>query len=150
MRAWRSSITSSCLRQVARFLFLSSEAHLIILRSQFKVNSLGTVHSITAFLPLLRASTTKKIVVIGSGAADPKANQTLGIANMAAYGMTKAAALIATTKFAIKLQNEGFVVITIAPGMVDTSATAGADRALPAVRTSFLCADLGVVRRGAG
>ncbi|KAM5539315.1 hypothetical protein V8D89_007006, partial [Ganoderma adspersum] len=97
----------------------------------FKVNSLGRVHS------LLRASTTK-IIVIGSGAANPKANQVLGIANMAAYGMTKAAALIATTKFAIKLQEEGFVVIMIPPGIVDTSATAGADReALGEVLAAF-------------
>ncbi|PIL26450.1 hypothetical protein GSI_12208 [Ganoderma sinense ZZ0214-1] len=95
--------------------------------SAFKVNSLGPIHSITAFLPLLRASNTKKIVVIGSGAGDLKAIQALNIANMVAYGMTKAAAVIATTKFAIKLKDEGFVVVTLAPGMVDTSATAGTD-----------------------
>nr|VWO96601.1 Isoepoxydon dehydrogenase patN (IDH) (EC (Patulin biosynthesis cluster protein N) [Ganoderma boninense] len=94
----------------------------------FKVNSLGPIHSITAFLPLLRASDTKKIVVLGSGAGDLKAVQTFNMVNMAAYGMTKAAATIATTKFALKLKDEGFVVVTLTPGMVDTSATAGADR----------------------
>ena len=46
---------------------------------------------------------------------------------MAAYGMTKAAAVMAATKFAIMLKDEGFVVVTLAPGMVNTSATAGAD-----------------------
>ncbi|KAM5539647.1 hypothetical protein V8D89_006756 [Ganoderma adspersum] len=95
--------------------------------SAFKVNSLGPVHSIMAFLPLLRAANTKKIVVIGSGAGDVKSVQTLNMVNMAAYGMTKAAAMIATTKFAIKLKDEGFVVVTLTPGVVDTSATAGAD-----------------------
>lgn len=99
---------------------------------QFKVNSLGPVHSIIAFLPLLRASNTKKIIVIGSGAGDVKAVQALGTANMAAYGMTKAAAVMAATKFAIMLKDEGFVVVTLAPGMVDTSATAGADGMLTA------------------
>ncbi|KAI1795287.1 NAD(P)-binding protein [Ganoderma leucocontextum] len=93
----------------------------------FKVNSLGPIHTITAFLPLLRASNTRKIIVIGSGAGDPKAVQALGIANMSAYGMTKAAALIATTKFAIKFKDEGFVVVTLSPGTVDTSATAGSN-----------------------
>ena len=116
------------------------------------MNTLGVIHSIAAFLPLLRASTapTKKIVVINTPGADTKFTRIAGAGDMAAYGITKAATLMATTKYAVKLQDEGFVVITIAPGMVDTSATAGADRALPAIRTSFLCADLGVVRRGAG
>ena len=96
---------------------------------QYKVNSLGPIHGITAFLPLLRASNTKKIIVIGSGASDPTFTLTLNMVNMVGYGMTKAAALIATTKFALKLKDEGFVVIPLSPGMVDCSATAGADGA---------------------
>ncbi|PIL30295.1 hypothetical protein GSI_07476 [Ganoderma sinense ZZ0214-1] len=92
--------------------------------SAYKINSLGPIHAITAFLPLLRASDTKKIVVIGSGASDPKSTQ---VRRLVAYSMTKAAALIAATKFAVKLADEGFVVVTICPGMVDCSATAGAD-----------------------
>ncbi|KAM5539651.1 hypothetical protein V8D89_006760 [Ganoderma adspersum] len=95
--------------------------------SAYKVNSLGPIHGITAFLPLLRASNTKKIIVIGSGASDPTRTLALNVVNMVGYGMTKAAALIATTKFALKLKDEGFVVITLSPGMVDCSATAGAD-----------------------
>ena len=59
------------------------------------------------------------------------------MADMAAYGMTKAAAIIATTKFALKLKDEGFVVVTLSPGMVDTSATAGTDRASA---TTLVCA----------
>ena len=90
---------------------------------QFKINSLGPIHSIKAFLPLLRASTTRKIIVIGSGAGDVKYNRDVGIANMAAYGMTKAAGLIATTKFAAQLKDEGFVVVTLSPGLVDVTGT---------------------------
>lgn len=41
--------------------------------------------------------------------------------------MTKAAALMATTEFATKLKDEGFVVVSLGPGLVDTTATAGAD-----------------------
>ncbi|PIL30285.1 hypothetical protein GSI_07465 [Ganoderma sinense ZZ0214-1] len=97
--------------------------------SAYKVNSLGPIHAITAFLPLLRGSDTKKIVVIGSGACDPSSSRALRLPNIVAYAMTKAAALLATTKFAFKLQDEGFVVITLCPGIVDCSATAGADSA---------------------
>lgn len=44
---------------------------------------------------------------------------------MSAYGMTKAAALIATTKWAVKLKDDGFVVISLSPGLVDTTGTMG-------------------------
>ena len=42
---------------------------------------------------------------------------------MAAYGMTKAAQHIAAVKWSVKLQQEGFTVITLSPGMVDTGAS---------------------------
>ncbi|KAM5539648.1 hypothetical protein V8D89_006757 [Ganoderma adspersum] len=92
--------------------------------SAFKVNSLGPIHSIIAFLPLLRASDSKKVIVLGSCADDPDTVKSLKIANPVAYGMTKAAAHIATTKLAKKLKDEGFVVVTLDPGFVDTSGTA--------------------------
>ena len=104
----------------SRHLF---EALNATLTAQYKVNALGVIHGISAFLPLLRAAPTKKIVVIGSSAGHPKFVQTSGFGGMPAYSMTKAAALIATTKWAIKLKDEGFIVVTINPGLVDTSGT---------------------------
>lgn len=47
------------------------------------------------------------------------------MANMAAYGATKAAQLIATTKWALKLKDDDFIVVSIRPGVVDTSGTMG-------------------------
>ncbi len=93
--------------------------------SQYKINALGVIHSISAFLALLRAAPTRKIVVISTGEADPKFVKKSGTAHMSAYGMTKAAALIATTKYAVKLQDEGFVVVAVSPGLVDNSDTVG-------------------------
>ena len=111
------------------------------------MNSLGPVHSIMAFLPLLRASNSKNIVVIGSGAGDLKSVQTLNMVNMAAYGMKKAAAMLATTKFALKLKDEG-VVVTLTPGAVDKSATGGADgKPTPCLCWGLVYADPGMVRR---
>ncbi|TBU24022.1 NAD(P)-binding protein [Dichomitus squalens] len=95
----------------------------------FKINSLGPVHSIRAFLPLLRASSIKKIVVLSTGGAIANFVRHLGVANIAAYSMTKAAGLLATTKYAVQLKDEGFVVISLNPGLVDTSATAVNDSA---------------------
>ncbi len=92
---------------------------------QYKVNALGVIHSISAFLPLLRVSTAnlKKIVVIGTPGADHKAALAWGLGDMAAYGVTKAASIVVTTKWAIKLKDEGFVVVSLSPSVVDTSVT---------------------------
>lgn len=91
------------------------------------MNTLGVIHSIAAFLPLLRASAapTKKIVVINTPGADIQFARKAGAADMAAYGITKAATLMATAKYAIKLKGEGFVVVSLAPGVVDISDTLG-------------------------
>ena len=85
------------------------------------------VHSIAAFLPLLRASRAplKKVVVISTGGADAATVRTARIAHMAAYQVTKAAALMAATKWALKLKGEGFIVVSLTPGLVDTSDTFG-------------------------
>ncbi|TBU28708.1 NAD(P)-binding protein [Dichomitus squalens] len=103
----------------------------------FKVNSLGPVHSIRAFLPLLRASSTKKIVVIGTAGALPEFARFIGVSGTAAYTMTKAAGLLATTKYAVQLKDEGFVVVSLNPGLVNTLATAVNDSALLRVDSDF-------------
>ncbi|KAI0753730.1 NAD-P-binding protein [Fomes fomentarius] len=93
----------------------------------YKVNTLGVIHGISAFLPLLRASSAspKKIVVISSAGADHKFVNLLGMADTTAYGITKAAAVVATSKWAVQLKDEGFVVVSLLPGLVDTSGTVG-------------------------
>ena len=93
--------------------------------SQFQVNALGVIHSIQAFLPLLRASPTKKIAVIGTPGGISEVVREANVGNMVAYGMTKAAAHLATTKWALLLAPEGFIVVTVSPGLVNTSGTMG-------------------------
>ena len=61
---------------------------------------------------------------MGAAVGDPKAILSARLANLCAYGMTKAAAMVATTKFALQLKGEGFVVVTLYPGLVNTSDTA--------------------------
>ncbi|KAI0696863.1 NAD-P-binding protein [Cerioporus squamosus] len=102
----------------------------------FKINTLGVIHSITAFLPLLRTGLTKKIVVISTGSGDPKTVRKSRQVDMAAYGIAKAGALIATTKYALKLQDEGFVVVAVNPGLVDNSGTVG-ENGDPSIHAAF-------------
>ncbi|KAI0646056.1 NAD-P-binding protein [Trametes meyenii] len=91
--------------------------------SAYNVNALGVIHSIYAFLPLLRAGSSKRIIVIGSDAGKPSRSRELGYANMVAYSMSKAATEMATVKWALTLKDEGFIVITLHPGAVDVSET---------------------------
>ncbi|CCM03903.1 uncharacterized protein FIBRA_06054 [Fibroporia radiculosa] len=93
-------------------------------------NVLGFVHATNAFLPLLRARSMRKIVLLSSGAGDRAFVQRTALAEMAVYGATKAAADMAMTKFAAQLEDERvrgglpFTVVAMAPGQVDVSATA--------------------------
>ena len=87
---------------------------------QYKANVLGFIHSMQAFLPLLRAGSTKRVIVIGTAGSLPLFIRNVGMSNMVAYSMTKAAQHIAAVKWSVKLQPEGFTIVTISPGMIDT------------------------------
>ncbi|KAH9851227.1 NAD-P-binding protein [Lenzites betulinus] len=97
-------------------------------RDAFNVNTLGVIHSITAFLPLLLLSTasTRKIAVISSGGALPARIVRTGEGDVVAYSTTKAAAVMVAAKFAARLASERFSIISLTPGVVDTSGTATA------------------------
>ncbi|KAH9834484.1 NAD-P-binding protein [Rhodofomes roseus] len=92
--------------------------------ASFKVNVLGVVHTVNAFLPLLRRGTTKKIIIIGSEGGDCGLVWKMRLSNAAAYGTTKAAENMVATKYAAELESEGFTVVSVSPGMVDVSGTA--------------------------
>ncbi|PCH37030.1 NAD(P)-binding protein [Wolfiporia cocos MD-104 SS10] len=89
----------------------------------FKVNVLGAVHAINSFLPLLRQGATKKIVVMSMGGAERDVVWRTRLAGMCAYGVSKAGTNMVATKYSVQLEREGFTVVTVSPGMVDTSAT---------------------------
>lgn len=84
---------------------------------------LGVVHSVNAFLPLLRKGTTKKIIVISGEAGVQDLVWKMRLGHAAAYGITKAAENMVATKYAALLEEEGFVVASVSPGLVDVSST---------------------------
>ncbi|EPS96189.1 NAD-binding protein, partial [Fomitopsis schrenkii] len=93
------------------------------LLASFNVNVLGVVHSVNAFLPLLRKGTTKKIIVISGEAGVQDLVWKMRLGHAAAYGITKAAENMVATKYAALLEEEGFVVASVSPGLVDVSST---------------------------
>lgn len=85
---------------------------------------MGVVHSINAFLPLLRKGTTRKIVVLSSHVGERNITWDLRTDVQAAFGASKAATHMILTKYAVLLESEGFTVVGLLPGIVDVSATA--------------------------
>ncbi|TFY55441.1 hypothetical protein EVJ58_g8246 [Rhodofomes roseus] len=112
-------LASVCITSNSRFADAEK-----ITPNQFKVNVLGVVHTVNAFLPLLRRGTTKKIIIIGSEGGDCGLVWKMRLSNAAAYGTTKAAENMVATKYAAELESEGFTVVSVSPGMVDVSGTA--------------------------
>ncbi|KAG0648368.1 putative oxidoreductase [Hyphodiscus hymeniophilus] len=86
-----------------------------------EVNVLGPMYSINAFLPLLRKSSIKKIIVISTGMADPDPVVPSGAAFGVPYASIKAALNMVVAKYAAELQPEGITVLALSPGLVNTA-----------------------------
>ncbi|KLO10733.1 NAD(P)-binding protein [Schizopora paradoxa] len=86
----------------------------------YKTNTLGTIHMINAFLPLLRAGGTKKCIIIGSALASTKLARNTGVIRFSGYAMSKSALNIAGVRYATKYRSEGVIFLTITPGLVKT------------------------------
>jgi NAD(P)-dependent dehydrogenase (short-subunit alcohol dehydrogenase family) len=86
----------------------------------FQVNTLGLLHSIQAFLPLIRKGSVKKVANISSGMADINAINDAEIEVAGPYSASKAAANIVIAKYNAALKGEGILFLSISPGYVAT------------------------------
>ncbi|KAF2659457.1 NAD(P)-binding protein [Lophiostoma macrostomum CBS 122681] len=91
------------------------------LTTSIATNVTGTLYSINAFLPLVRASSIKKIVVTSSGMADTDLILTSGAAGGVPYTLSKAAVNALVAKYAAEFEDTGIVIIALSPGLVLTS-----------------------------
>ncbi|KIJ36392.1 hypothetical protein M422DRAFT_34348 [Sphaerobolus stellatus SS14] len=91
------------------------------LLESFEVNVIGVIHSINAFLDLVKAGQTKKVITISTGVADPDAIWGSGLYQAAPYGISKAALNMTVTKYAIQFKPEGIIFLALSPGLVDTA-----------------------------
>jgi NAD(P)-dependent dehydrogenase (short-subunit alcohol dehydrogenase family) len=87
-----------------------------------KVNVLGVVFSINAFLPLVRKSKIKKIIVISTGLADRDMVEKSTISFLLTYCSMKAALNMVVAKYAVELKSEGILLLALSPGLVNTAA----------------------------
>ena len=82
---------------------------------------MGVVHTINAFLPLLRKSTVKKVITLSTGLADPDVIIRARYTTNPAYPISKAALNLVIAEYAAQFQDEGFTFIAISPGVVNTA-----------------------------
>ena len=90
------------------------------LRKSDEANIAGPLFAINAFLPLLRAGSEKRVTYISSGTADAPETIDTRITNSVPYSASKAGGNIVVAKFAAELLEEGFTLLSIAPGAVAT------------------------------
>lgn len=83
-----------------------------------RVNVLGVIDTINAFLPLLQSGS--KAVLISTGMADPDLVNYGGIADGPIYSISKAAANMAIFKFNATFKSQGILFFAISPGVVST------------------------------
>ncbi|KAH8800493.1 hypothetical protein F5884DRAFT_741972 [Xylogone sp. PMI_703] len=85
-----------------------------------KVNVLGPLYSVHAFLPLIRKSKIKKIAVMTSGFADLDWAQKSRVAFTVCYSTTKAAVNMAVARYSVELRKESIIILALSPGFVNT------------------------------
>ena len=91
------------------------------MEQHMNVNVIGVMFAINAFLPLVRKSGIKKIMVVSTGIADPELVVKTEFAASVAYGALKAALNFIVIKYSIELKDEGIVVFALSPGVINTS-----------------------------
>lgn len=100
--------------------YSSPQALIDDFRNVFDTNVLGSVLTTNAFLPLLRKGSIKKVLFVGSGQGDTASILLAGQKYSPSYSVSKCALEMVGVKYAAKYRDEGFVFLTICPGMVKT------------------------------
>ncbi|KAH7338183.1 hypothetical protein B0J17DRAFT_572765, partial [Rhizoctonia solani] len=80
----------------------------------------GVTQTISVFLPLLRAGNHKKVIPLSTGLANEEFTRASGAFLNVLYLVSKYALYLLMLKCSIALKDEGFIFLTISPGLVDT------------------------------
>ncbi len=94
--------------------------HHLIFLLKFKTNVVGVIHTVNAFLPLLRAGEMKKCIITSSEMGSVRMIIENNMTFAAGYSMSKAAVNVAAAKFAVQYKDEGIIFLSITPGFVKT------------------------------
>ncbi|KAH8665997.1 short chain dehydrogenase [Tricladium varicosporioides] len=87
----------------------------------FTVNVVGVAKTISAFLPLIKQSTIKKVITLSTGLADLDLTNKYSLTLSAPYAVSKGALNILIGKYSAIYSAQGILFLSIAPGIVDTN-----------------------------
>ncbi|KAK6340001.1 hypothetical protein TWF730_001777 [Orbilia blumenaviensis] len=83
-------------------------------------NVMSVVHTTNAFLPLIKKSKIKKIVVLSSGIGDIEGVVTWGLKDNVPYCVSKAAVNMVVAKYSTALAEDEITIVAVSPGLVRT------------------------------
>ncbi|KAF7365580.1 NAD(P)-binding protein [Mycena venus] len=91
------------------------------LLDMFKTNTVSAIHSINAFLPLVKKGSGKKVLILSTGLADVDSTVYAGVIGQVTYSIAKVALNMAVAKYAATYKDEGIIFLAISPGIVATA-----------------------------
>jgi NAD(P)-dependent dehydrogenase (short-subunit alcohol dehydrogenase family) len=94
------------------------------LNELFNTNVVGQIHLINLFMPLILKGKVKKVIALTTGFADLDLTTKYGLYEAGPYAISKAALNMAIAKFQAEWQNEGVLLMSVAPGAVDVGKVA--------------------------
>ena len=86
----------------------------------FKTNTVGNIHLINLFMPLILKGNAKKVITVSSGMADMETTRKFNIFQNAPYSISKAAVNMVMSKFSAEYSKDEVLFLSICPGVVDT------------------------------
>ena len=98
----------------------------------WRTNVVGAMYVLNAFLPLVRAGPTKKVMVVSTGMADLELAKDFEVWEAAPYSINKAALNMLVVKYAARYgRKEGILFLAMSPGMVDVGKEMPGESELP-------------------
>ena len=85
----------------------------------WKTNVVGVIYALTAFLPLVQAGKTKKVLALSTGMADMELSREYDLWENPSYSVNKAALNMVIAKYAARYAKDGVLFLAISPGVVD-------------------------------
>ena len=107
------------------------------LLKSFQVNVVGVIHTINAFLPLIKKSDIKKVALLSTGMADLDLVNG-GVWSDGPYAISKAAANMVIFKYNALYKADGILFFAISPGVVATREDGNEPGAVNRLRAMFL------------
>lgn len=90
------------------------------LELSFRINVLGLINTINAFIPLVQASSVKKVIALTSGMGDCAFVNETGIDGGAPYSISKAGVDMVVAKYDATYKSDGILVMGVCAGSVNT------------------------------